>query len=330
MMDSSIATTLLPNQLMMYNQMRDKNKERLEGWRVKAVDKMPDLTKLSGEIITGSFTYTSIKQRRKWFHKPNCLYIEGLWATPPGIARDYLGLKYPERRIKCTSEQWLNCVQDKGVPPLYCKPTQLEEGIYLDLSAAYWNITRSVGWDVDYNPNGWIGSNSDLLDFPYASDKLIRNCLVSVGLPGSMSVWVGDDYEQRKVPNRFINLILWRLVMDVLNGIAYDMLSIGAVYVYTDGYILPQSSEKQAFEILESWGLPGRIKHYGRVEILAPNAYAFENDQEGRFETKPYRYNRISKTINKVTNPGVKWLRGEFQMLAHAENEDWLFLEKGE
>lgn len=327
-LDSTIQTTLSDDQRAMLNAMNEHNRDRQKGWTIYCVKDMPSLTDLNQAVIVGSFAYTCQALKTKWYYKPLCLLTDGGWTTPGDIARDYVALKYPERRIKCTSSQWNACVNNKGIPPLYCKPGSLENGIYLDLRSAYWQIVRSVTWAVDYNPHRYIGTNGDMLDFPYSNEKLARNCLVSIGLSGSMSLWTGTDMVYQKKPNRFINLILWRLVQDVLNAVACDMIEIGAVYVYSDGYILPADVEGLAFEILAEWGLEGRIKKHGAVDVRAPNSYAFYNEQDGLYQTKPYQSFRHTSAIVKVYDPGRAWLRKHFSVLARQAAQDWLFLER--
>jgi hypothetical protein len=171
-----------------------------------------------------------------------------------------------------------------------------------------------------------------MTDFPYANYKLARNCLVSVGLPAPARTWTGTEIKVVSRPSKFVNLILWRLVADVLNGVAADMVKVGAIYINTDGYIVPDASIAAAFDVLGDWGLEGRVKHYGEVDVAALGSYAFTNSDiggEGYYATGNYKRKngKFTRPYNKIDASGAEWLRprfkkyGEFAQLEYEWSE---------
>lgn len=312
----------------MYHAMQERTHERLEGWNVNLLDRFFDPRYLHYETYIGLFQWSCPAIMVKWLYRPHALNLGGGYVTPGDIARDYLALKYPKRRIRCTTSQWKSCIESRNKAPTYSKPGQLERGIYLDLSGAYWQITRAVGWDVEYNPERWLISRSRMTDFPFPREKMARNCLVSVGMPGAIRLWTGKELQFIQRPNRFVNLILWRLVNDVLNGIAADMLAIGAIYINTDGYILTESDEQLGFEVLDSWGLIGKVKRRGVVDVKAVAAYKFveladNGNTTSTFQTKPYVKNRRPMNVSRINSPNREWLRKRFRGFAQIALQEW-------
>lgn len=213
-------------------------------------------------------------------------------ATPPQIARAYLDWKYPKQlRAK---EKQLEFWKPRRTTPLYTQPGQYPlEHVYLDLRSAYWSILQIIGWDVDYFP-GMLAKRSDNSDFPYPSNKLARNSLVSLGLPSR-----GYYYKNGAVtlvPHRWkVNIGLWTAVQDILNGVAEDMVKrAGAVYVNTDGYIVPWLSEHIAHNIAAEWGLVLGEKFRGRATVYGVGAYSI-----GEHICK--RHMRMSPTVDNIS-----------------------------
>lgn len=308
----------------MHTQMIDRTKERNEGWQIHLLDKFFSLNRLHHSCSLGTFAWSSAPIFTKWLHRPNARNYGGGWMTPGDIARDYLALKYPNRRIRITTSQWQSCVKDRRNAPLYCVPCRMDHGVYVDLSGAYWQIVRAVGWDVSYNPGKFLAQNSSMHDFPYWTEKMARNCLVSVGVSAPMRMWTGDKIIFVKKPNRFVNLILYRLVMDVLNGAAYDAIQAGASYVYTDGYLVDVKFLPGVCQALDAWGLQYTFKHDGVTHIKAAAAY-----ECGDYRTKQYNRNRRDHAVNKVYDPGVAWLRKRFEKFACKARYEWEW-DKGE
>lgn len=317
------------DQAVMYGAVAERNRERTAGYDQRLCRTFPDLTDFTTPVIVGSFAYTCQAQKTKWYQRDHARNFGGGWTTPGDLARDYLAIKFPKRKPQCTTRQWRECVENPTDPPLYCRPGRIEEAVYADLSSAYWQIVRSVGWDCDYCPSAWLGQGLDVCDFPYPDEKMTRNCLVSVGQgTGAMSLWTGKEMIYKTKPNRFINKILWRLVCDVLNGIALDMIEQArAIYAYVDGYIIPARLLEKASEIAASWGVDFRVKRSGSVDVKAAASYAFSSASEGYYATQPYKLMpQTTYSMDKVYDPGRGFLRERFRRFAEQAKQDWMFL----
>lgn len=299
----------LERSLMMVN-MIERTRERLTGWETVLTDSFPALSTIHVPTIIGLFAWSSAAVKTRMLLKPHAWDYGGGWVTPGDIARDYLALKFPKRRARMTASQWGKIVPNRAQTPLYCEPCVLESGVYVDLKSAYWSILRAVGWDVNYNPALFLSPQSNVNDFPFPQHKMARNCLVSCGLSGNMRLWTGEKLIFSKKPNRFINLMLWKLVQDVLHGVALDCIDAGAVYAYTDGYIVPEDKVQKVFDAIWSWGLECGVKHTGKVTVNAPADYVFPNYKTNVRRTgKPVAFNNLYE-------PNREWLRWRFVRFA--------------
>lgn len=237
------------------------------------VSTFPPLHHFSPDAVwVGTFSRTVPSKKLRLLLKPAVRTEGRTHATPPQIARAYLDIKFPKQLRACKAQ--IDFWKPRRVQPMYTLPGMYnKEMCYVDLVAAYWSILSLVGWDVDYFP-GILVRRSSVCDFPYPEDKLARNSLVSLGLPG-----VGILYKDGKVilvPHSWrVNVGLWSAIQDILNGVADDMVKrAGAVYVNTDGYIIPAENINVAYGIAEEWGLPIREKHRGRATVYGVGAYS--------------------------------------------------------
>lgn len=283
--------------------MREFSEER-SGYDTRLITSWPPLTDYSDWLFIGSFTWTCASRKYKLMQIKVATNDGVGWSSPADLARDYIRAKY-DRPSRVTSEQY-EAVMIHRQAPLYSKPGKLDDAVYLDLKSAYWSILQVIGWDVDYMPGLWLGVNSDVRDFPYWKNKLARNCLVSVGLVGDSRVWDGQRLIFRKKRNPLTNMVLWAAVQDVLNAIALEMVRVGAVYVHTDGYLLPRDRLKAAMDVIGEWGLVSSIRHEGSAEVIAPGTYTIGDKPNRRPHTlAPTFHNGI-----RTNNAG--WLKSVF------------------
>lgn len=285
-------------------------KERNERYNVHLLDKWFGLSRLHHPAFVGSFAITSPSIGQKWILKHYARDVGGGWATPSDLARDYIKVKYPDRRKRMTTAQYKDQFHNRRNAPFFANPVEYDDGYYIDLKSAYWSIILSVGWDVDYHAGRWLEVKSDNFDFPFPDDKLARNCLVSIGLNGKLQMWDGDKMNIQSKPNAYINMNLWTLVQDVLNGVAYDVVLAGADYVYTDGYICKAENLYSVTSAISRWGLHWGIKHQGEVTINSPACY-----RVGAYESKPFSKSRPRYVWN-VDLVNSAWLRPRFMWWA--------------
>jgi hypothetical protein len=208
-------------------------------------------------------------------------------------------------------------VQNRKTQPLYAIPCELEYGYYLDLQSAYWQILQLGGWDVDYLPNGFLAVRSSVHDFPFPQNKLARNSLVSMGLPSTSTIWKPDKgLIRRGNSNATVNLVLWGFVQDVLHTFAHDMIEYaGAIYVNTDGYIIPHDKLETAMQIADGWGLVLRMKESGRAVVRGVGDYDIGSHQSKR----PRKYPRKHEYIKPLR---FSWLRDRVKHFSHRINLD--------
>lgn len=324
------------NQTRMHLAMIEAIKEKNEGWTIHLLDKFFSPLRLHVETSLGVFSWSASPILTKWLATAHASHYGDSWTTPSEIARNYLTLKYPKRRVRCRTSQWKSCVADRGKAPRFTLPGIYPDGVYLDLDAAYWQIVRAIGWDVSYDPGKILSVHSSMLDFPYRHEKLARNCLVSLTLPHRMTIWTGTELKYEARPNKFINLILYRAVMDVLNGVAQDVIKAGAVYVYSDGYIIPRDRLKAAIEAIDGWGLTASLRHDPRqdgvhnalsshrtdIEVRAPGSYRI-----GTYMSLPYQRSLRRQGVSNVDSQYTEFLRPRFRAFAEKAQSEWEYAE---
>lgn len=290
----------------MLKAMNELRAEKNAGMTVYVVEHFPPLDSLKALTYLGSFGWTSKATGEKWIRKPFAFNIGAGWVTPSDIARDYISVKFGTTRLRCNTKVWKEVVNKKKHQPLFAEPCSLTNASYIDLKSAYWQLLQLGGWDVEYMPERFLSPRSHVYDFPVPEIKLARNCLVSMGLPSGVNVWIPDfGFAQRQPQKSSVNLVLWGFIQDVLHGVAADMVErAGAVYVNTDGYIIRDERMKDADSVAESWGLTFTIRHSGRATIRGAGDYDIGGRASNRLRTqaRPFSY---------LKPRGIDWLRGK-------------------
>lgn len=237
------------------------------------VSGFPPLSHFGREgVWVGSYSRSIPSRKWRLYHAASVCTENDLKATPPQLTRAYLDLKFPKqlRARKSQLEFW----KPRRSQPMYTLTGNYNrEMVYLDLKQAYWSIVKVIGWDVDYFP-GMLVRRQACDDYPFTGNRLARNSLVSMGLPSHGFLY--KDGRIIAVPHAWkVNLGLWTAVQDILHGIADEMIKrAGAVYVNTDGYILPAAHEAIGREIAAEWGLRIGEKNRGRATIYGVGAYS--------------------------------------------------------
>lgn len=302
----------------MYDRMESVAREKYAGYTVHLLDKFPPMSDIDVECIIGSMVLTSQTTKQRWMLKRDAIPFGGTWVTAADVARFYLNLKYKGVKRRITTIQWKDFYNGHRSTPLSAFPVSLENGVYVDIQSAYWSILRSVGWDVDYMPQGWLKVKDHLTvnDFPFSHNKMARNCLVSLAADGSrmIKVWDGSKMWFRKGGNSLVNKMLYSLVCDVLNNVAAECLAAGAVYSYTDGFICPDNTVGDIDAVIASWGLSASIKHSGPCEIKGSGAYKI-----GTFKTRKFDI-QGQRNFHKVNPRHREWLKPRFAHFAHKYN----------
>lgn len=289
--------------------------ETNEGWNVGVVDNMPRLTGFDERVLMGSWSWTMPKSKTRLLLSSAARQVGKYHVTPSAVTRAYLVDKYEGVRLRMTSSQAPLITPDRP-HPLYAYPSILDDGLYFDVRSAFFSIVRAVGWDVDYCPAGWLAVRSDVEDYPFPEWKHARNCIVSLSRKADMNVWTGSKIQVVPKWNPLLNYSLVALVYDVLHGVASDMVRAGAVYVHTDGYIIPASKELDAVAIAQSWGLPWSVKSRGKMEVVCAGVYSTPTHKPQGHQ----QHARPMRADNLLSKSGNEWLRKRFERFSHRLN----------
>lgn len=318
-MQSSLGTArqrAKPNktQSEMLAALIERAKARHEKYRHVVVETFPSLLDLEESTIIGSFSWLGLKSRTRYIQASTAINIGGYLQTPSDVARDYLAEKYGGKRRRVTTKQY-HAIMEKRHHPLFAVAGRYDDALYVDIKAAYWSIVRIVGWDVDYNPNRWLGQGESMEDFPYAEHKLARNCLVTAGIYANQKIWNAEKKKLITVRrgNALTNYCLWALVQDVLNAVAFEAIGAGAVYCHTDGFIVERRNLTDLMSVIAEWGLTPGIKYEGPAEVYSAGAYSIGPKLNRR---KMF----VTRTMHSITYyADIDWLKPRFRRFALGE-----------
>lgn len=293
---------------------------RRANWQVTTVEILPPPPSLAEAVICGSFSLCGLSSRRRILLESMCIPTDAGHETPSALAKDYLIWKYRKSPM-ATREQVAACRHHLGSMPLFAAPCVFPAGWYVDIVSAYWSIMMVAGWDLDYWPGRWFSRGRPPASFPWPGHKLARNCLVSAGIAHSTQMWTpADGYFTQNTGNRLANMQLYRLIIDVLNCIAAEVVEAGAVYVMTDGYIVRDMEGLQrTLEIIARWGLVAGVKASGAGIVQGPGMYAV-----GANVSKRLGKNRFP-TANVTRRAYAEWLRERFAKFAAQARAEGLF-----
>lgn len=263
--------------------LENKLNERLSKWTVKAED-FPNLFQVREGAIVGDFSMSLLKSRVRLILPSVAIKPFGTYQSPTELVRDYITAKYklplPIRRSNVAA------VANPRPAPLFARTGQHGEGTYIDLKSAYWQIVKAVGWNLEYYPRRWIAAGDSMADLPdfIRESKPARASLVSCARPGYISIWNGKTIEYKRSYNTMLNARLVCFTMDVLNGVAADVLAAcpSCSYINTDGYIVSVGEARTAYDVLRSWGLVYGVKGTGDVEVSGVGAYRVGKHKSNR------------------------------------------------
>ena len=300
------------------NKIIERARRRAENWSPSIVKKLPDPYTLQEVTIIGSFSYTMQSSRRRLLLERDLITLDqDHRETPPAIARDYLYSVF-KRGPRVKKAQRETNTDGLRPAPNYALPCAFPEGYYIDIHAAYWEIMKIAGWNVDYWPGKWFTPGQVPEDFPFPENKIARNCLVSAGTVRPMLRYIPDKrpdpFDDKLSPgNPLANTGLIRLITDLLNAIAGQAVDLGAVYVNNDGYIV--KSHKAAADVCQlifDYGLTPQIKGEGPGEVKSSGAY-----KVGAMTSAPYLARTESREVNAIQRPRyTRWLRDRFSFWA--------------
>lgn len=288
--------------------------ERRAKYDTQVVEALPDIRTIRERCYWGVFAYTLTKSKTRLIKRSSLVSIGYGPQTPSEVARDYLTALYP-KRLRAVGKQAEKIMQHRAYP-LYAKPGTIPKGVYVDIRSAYWSLMGLGGWDIDYHPGKWLIPGRAPLDFPLATHKVARNCLVSLGLPSVTTLWTGEHWKRVHTRNPRLNLGLWSFVQDTLTACALLAVAFGALYVHTDGAIMAADAADRYSEELRYWGLETSIKYAGPTLVLGIQNWMVGDKQTRCFgQTKPRAFSSLREDVP------VHWLRERLHWLS-AERVD--------
>lgn len=296
----------------VWREIRDAINASNEKKTVRLVKEWPDL-RMTPPANLGAHSWSGLGGDWRWIHVDGYVNFYGAWATAGQIAREYLYQNYT-LPLRASGAQ-VRSAEEHRQPPLYASVGKWGDGAYIDLKSAYWNIMLTVGWDVDYMAGKYIGRGVPPWSFPLPHNKQARNALLGCTYGGDMTIWTGEEIIYKKAGNRLKNKLLHAVTMDILNGIAYEMIMVGAKYVNTDGYIVPYNRIDEAQAVIEAWGLPSAVKAVGEVEVFGVSSYAV-----GDYRTK-YQWQNAPDFAN-VNPVNPDWLRDRLYKMSAIRRQE--------
>jgi hypothetical protein len=169
-------------------------------------------------------------------------------------------------------------------------------GYYVDLRSAYYNIYRWLWLDTLW-PRG---TGSPELRFDNLSNigelykwKPARNAVIGITRSTTLTTWQGDKVKDQPYKNYHLNPMLWMTVQKVLHDIAREALSLGAVYVATDGYVFKSDRGVSRFvSMLTDYDLDvstivgySEIKCFGCYRVGGKKTMHFDRMEHSRHAT---------------------------------------------
>jgi len=258
--------------MSVIDEVREKALERDRKWTTIVCDTFPPLKSVNEPAYCGVCVRSLLKSRIRYISRDSVVRPFGVDQSYTDVARDYLDIKFPNR-LRAYKEQRDELVK-KRIAPHYAKKGLYESMIYFDLSAAYASIMGVTGWDCDYWPSKFLSPGTVPTDFPLMKHKAARLCLVSSGIAMKARYWNGEKLTVKTIANKHINFGLWSCVIDTLNLIAQKALMLGAVYVNTDGCILPFDNAHILSDYVGLLGLSWRHKGAGNAVVFSQQSYA--------------------------------------------------------
>lgn len=193
--------------------------------------------------------------------------------------------------------------------PIYAKPSELTDAVYIDLRSAYYSIVKAY-YPMQYWPLKYFSLpyNREKEDWEDYISKLAKVCTFSMIRSTYRTVYntKEDSMMTQWRYNVYMNDVA-TFLYDYLQSIAsYIIKEFKAIYVHTDGYIVPFSEAEKVLEFLhDHWIGEARIKHAGETEVRGPGAYKIANHTSGMFKVfkQPREFNNLY-----IPDDLVKWI----------------------
>lgn len=219
---------------------------------------------------------------------------EMLWMSPGEAARTELKREFPTlRRVGWTREH--TKLFDWRWPMAYLGRWE-GDGVYIDLKGAYHQIYRKLWLDTCF-PRGRGQLPLRYIACRLEKWKQARNSLIGIVRSRKCYGFRGGKSIPLHPVNPFLSPGLWATVQAILNEIAWQAIKSGAIYVATDGYIMPLSQKQKSFaRWLEDTGFVFR-EIPGEFSIVGWGAYRGPHKTTMNYAARDYVGNRQIRAI---------------------------------
>jgi hypothetical protein len=230
-----------------------------------------------------------------------------LGRLPSEIARAHLEGAYSVWRPPY--QKGLLALLERVSAPYYAVVGRYPGMAYVDLRAAYY-VLYTRWWGLEYWPMRYLTAPRTTIrwDEELSGNKLARNALYGL-LRGTRKV----AYTQKGVfshpAHQYVYPQVALAVLDTLHAIAYEVVERwGAIYVHTDGYIVPATVAPYLVEWLrEVWGLEARIDAIGDADIRGVGIYAV-----GAKASIPYVQGVRGRDADRIDRTILEWLKPRY------------------
>lgn len=256
---------------------------------------LPMLQDIDEPCTFGVFSQQLMKSKKQYLSARASVNINGALTTVTNVSRLYLDYYHPHR-LRAFGALIRDTYEYPQQPPLYVVRSIMQNGSYVDIRSTYFSILLNIGWDISFWKGVWLTPGRAPSDFPLARDKAARSYLVTGALKSAVGVWNGYKTFWMKTHNKHINYELWGCIQCILHSIAqYAVMNCHAVYVHTDGYIIPSEYVADLLYHIRSYGLDATVKATG-VTIVC----GFANYMCGEKRTKIFRADKATHPYDKI------------------------------
>jgi hypothetical protein len=248
--------------------------KRAQQVQTHVIEWTPAMLATLPRVVIGNFSASAKSER--WILPHAAVYPYGVPQTVSELTRDWMAVSYrlPMRaRVENRAEMEHRIAQAQM--PLAALAHWTGEAAYTDIAQAYRQIAAAVGWNPEYWPSRGVLNCQRLRPVSgfLWGHKLWRSMLYSLARKTPMQIMRHGVITHENVPSPYYNPRFVGLVLDVLNGVGWDLRRAGAVYIHTDGAIVPTRHLAAAEEVYQSWGLEWAIKGEGETEIYGVGSY---------------------------------------------------------
>jgi hypothetical protein len=230
-----------------------------------------------------------------------------LGRLPSEIARAHLEGAYAVWRPPY--QKGLLSLLERASAPYYAVVGRYPDMAYVDLKAAYY-VLYTRWWGLEYWPMRYLTAPRTVIRWEeeLATNKLARNALYGL-LRGTRKVAYTKGRAFSHPVHQYVYPQVALAVLHTLHAIAHEVAEQwGAVYVHTDGYIVPANVAPYLVAWLgEVWGLEARIDAIGDADIRGVGIYAV-----GRKASIPYIQGVRGRDADRIDRSVLEWLKPRY------------------